>query len=213
MTTTTATVITAKASGKALARKIALVRASGDKLNKLIHETGMAALKHAHAHGDAQYCQQLVMACPASMRRSMLIAWFGKYSPVVVKDSQDWTAKIHKQDSKLFVPWNIEAADNEPFYVLAEKNPEKVYDFKALVAMVERLGKAIEKKVADGKVPDEDIPSAENIATVIQGLSFKRIAVSSPANEEKNSDDKGQEETAGEAGAKETLGVELKQVA
>lgn len=217
--TTTATApVTAKSSAKALLKAIGMVRATGDKLNALIHETAMHAAKHAQDYGDPQYAQSLVMACPASMRRSMVILWFAKFTPIVVKDSDEWTAKMHKESSKLYVPFDLVAGNLEPFWLLAEQRPENVYDFDKLVEMVKRIGKQIENKIKDGKVKDEDIASAEGIVTTISGLNFVRIKpVDAPVQQPEPNNDKGsdkQEQTAGEQPAlSETLGVELKNVA
>lgn len=164
-------------------RKIATNAAA---LNALIHETAMAILNHAKEHGDCTRAQHLLMAMPRSHRRSILVKWFGKYSPIVIKDSDNHVAKMHPKDSKNYVPFDIEGASSEPFFDMADANPERTYDFAALVKMVEGLGKRIHKLVEEGKVPAEDIPSAEAIAVKVEGLRLVRVAKAeapAPANE------------------------------
>lgn len=160
---------------KIIDQKIATFTANAEKVNLLCHEIGMMILRHAQEHGDCTRAQKLVMAMPASMRRTMLIAWFSAYSPIVTKVSGEWTAKMHKPDTKLFVPFDIEAADANPFYKMAEETPEKVFDFEAILKMVERLAKQIDKRIEDGKVPEEDIESAKAASRAISGLHLERI--------------------------------------
>jgi len=67
---------------KANLKKIGL---SGHKLNVLIHDTGVLIMEHAKEHKDgADTALALVKAMPASMRRTMLIAWFNEFSPIRV---------------------------------------------------------------------------------------------------------------------------------
>ncbi len=157
---------------------------NANKLNMLIHETGMLVLEHAAEHGDCTRALTLVKAMPASMRRTMLILWFNTYSPIRVNLNNDKVGLL-KDGAKGYVPFNIDGARETPFFQLAEENPEKSYDFAALVKMVERIGKQIEKKIEDGKVPAEDVPSAKAIAVRVAGLKFERMPVAKqePANE------------------------------
>lgn len=201
-------VITAKASAKAISRKIAQIRTNGDKLNRLIHDTAMDIMRHAQAHGDCSLAQTLVMAMPASMRRKMLIDWFTMFSPINVKDSDKWQANMKQRPKQDVVPFDIDGADAYPFWQLAEDTPEKSYDFKALVEMVTRLGKQINKKIEKGLVPEEDVASAEGIVTVLSGLHFNRVKIAEPTP---SNDEKGSEEEHEPLSDK--LNVELKNVA
>ncbi len=203
--------LTVKQSGRKLIEKISQVRSNGDKFNSLIHETAMLAATHAQEFGDPQYAQSLVMACPASMRRSMVILWFSQFTPIVVKDSADWNAKMHKQSSSLYVPFDLEAGDMTPFWLLAEQNKEGgVYDFDKLVEMVKRLGKTIQKKIDDGKVADADVESAQNIVTTISGINFVKVAHIEPKTESNSNEGSDPAVTAGndEAGSVEPTGEE-----
>jgi hypothetical protein len=160
---------------KQIDQKIRLVATSGAKLNKLIHETAMMVASHAKEHGDCTRALSLVKAMPASMRRTMLVLWFSTYTPIRVVDKNDKVGML-KPEAKGFTDWDLEAGDLTPFYELAEQNPEAgVYDFAKLVEMVQRLGKQIDKKIADGKVPPEDVASAKAIAVAVAGLKFERV--------------------------------------
>jgi hypothetical protein len=148
---------------------------NGQKLNVLIHETAVLIANHAKEHGDCTRALTLVKAMPASMRRTMLIKWFDTFTPIRVLLAADKVG-ILKDTAKTFVPFDVEAGDAKPFYELAEETPEKEYSFDKLVAMVEQLGKAIEKKVEAGKVPANDVAGALSIAETVKALRFQRPA-------------------------------------
>lgn len=185
--------------------KIATFVTAAANVNALCHEIGMDILKWAAptdkggaGHGDCTRAQKLVMAMPASFRRSMLIAWFGKFSPILVKDSDKWDAKMHKaflSDGKtvnpLYVEWDIEGADGTPFHVLAENTPEKSYDLETLLKMVASLSKQIAKKAADGKVPPADIDAANSLSIALAGIKITMPSeVSDPNRGDVKSEDK-----------------------
>src|ERR1700747_2422476 len=160
---------------KQIDANIVLVRTNSAALNELIQNTAMDILEHARQHKDCTRAQQLVNAMPRSFRRSILIEWFATFSPIVTKDSDDWNAKMHKPDSKLFRPFDLEGAAAKPWYEMAEDKPEKTYDFAALVKMVERLGSVINKKIEDGKVPEAAGESWKAIGAKGTALRFDRI--------------------------------------
>jgi hypothetical protein len=129
------------------------------KLNDQAHSLALSILKHAapvdaggFGHGDCTRALMLVKAMPASMRRTMLIQWFAKYSPIAVKlsdqgDNVGYTASYGKltTDAAKLSKWDIAGADAEPFWKLAEGTPEeKVYDLKTLLKMLEGLAKRID---------------------------------------------------------------------
>lgn len=169
---------------KLINNNIRRIRLNGEKLNALIHDTAMLVLAFVQEHRNATPAQQLVMAMPASMRRSMLIAWFEKFSPINVKDSADFNGKIKREDNKTFVPFNLVGAAEEPFWKMAEATPERVYSFEKLLELAQKMGKTIEKKIEDGKVPEEDITSARVLASTLATLSVERVKAPEPANKE-----------------------------
>jgi len=171
-----------------------------NKINDYIHETAMMIVRHAapekagagcEGTGDCTHALTLVKALPASMRRKMLIEWFAKYTPITIKlgDSEavGFNAKYHalKTPEAKLAYWDVPGANAEPFYLLAEKTPEeKIYDFKALVEMVTRIGKQIEKKVEEGKVPSEDVESAKAIARAVSSMHFERVKAPTAENDQ-----------------------------
>ena len=153
------------------------ITTNGDKLNVYIHETAMLISAHAKEHGDCSLANEFVMSLPASMRREMLILWFGKFTPIVVKNDDKWVPKMHKEGTKLFVPFDLEAGNETPFYKLAEENKEQApMDAEKLLKMIEQLAKRAVKSVEEGKAKPEDVPYIEAIARSLSGLKVQRPA-------------------------------------
>lgn len=170
---------------KTIDKNIKTITTNAAKLNRLIHDTGMMIMRHAQEHGDCTRALTLVRAMPASMRRTMLVAWFDKYSPirVLLSDKNSDRVGILKKDAKNYVEWNLEGAEAEPFYEIAEATPEKpALDFEALLAMVQRLAKQIDKKVEEGAVLDKDVESAKALARAVSGLKVSRVSAT-PVND------------------------------
>lgn len=163
---------------KLIDRNIAAVRRTGDKFNQLVHETAMAIARHAMEHGDCSRAQVLLHAMPASMRRTQLALWFHTYTPIVVKEKEPgWNSKMHKEGSKLFVPFDLDAGDAMPWYKLAEANAEgetKTLTFEQLVEMISGVAKRIEKKADDGAIEEGSIDAARNIARTLRALKFDK---------------------------------------
>lgn len=164
-------------SNKIIDRKIASFITSRDKLKVMGHTIAMLIFDHAAEHGDCTRAIKLATALPNSWQPQME-AWFKAFSPirVVIKNGKCEFAADFKKAANKADYWDRESALATPFYeVLEEPKVDKVYDFVALVKMVERLSGLIEKKVEEGKVPVEDIESAKAIARTVAGLSFSRV--------------------------------------
>ena len=166
---------------KIIDKRIAKLTTDAGKLNAYIHATAMLIVRHAKAHGDCTRALALVKAMPASMRRTMLRDWFAKHTPIVVKldsgkgdEACGFSAKYValKTPEAKAAAWKIEAADAEPFYMLADKVPEeKPFDLKALLAMAANLAKRIDGKIAEGKVPANDVAKAKEISAKIAAIA------------------------------------------
>lgn len=167
----------AKSFNARMRQRFQSITTNGDKLNAYIHDTALMIFDHAAEHGDCSLANELVMSLPASMRREMLILWFGKFSPIVTKNDDKFVSKMMKEGvDKKFVPFDRESAAATPFWKLAEQNKEKTeLDFDGLVTMVKKLAAQIERKVEKGEVKATDIESAKAMARQISGLSFKPV--------------------------------------
>jgi hypothetical protein len=156
---------------KAIAKRIAYVGTNMDKMNSYIHDTGVLIMEYANANGNPTLALDLAKAMPASMRRTMLIKWFAKYSPIAVKlgDSEGigFNAKyvnLKKAEAKA-AAWDIEGAEAEPFYLMAEKEAEapKELTYADLVAMFASIGKRIQGKLDENLVAANDVDSAKEL--------------------------------------------------
>lgn len=163
---------------KAIDKRIATVTTNAAKLNGYIHETGMMIVRHANQHGDCTRALALVKAMPASMRRTMLIAWFAKFTPIAVKLGDSEAVGFNAKYLALKTPeakakaWNIDGANAEPFYAMAEAEPEaKEYTLSQLIAMVGQLSKRIKGKIAGGEVAANDTAKASELVAKIEAIA------------------------------------------
>ena len=151
------------------------ITTNGDKLNVLIHQTAMMIMKHATKSGDCTRALSLVKAMPASMRRTTLIAWFTKYSPIRVVFQNDAVGMLSKGD-KGYTPFALEKAEANPFYQIAENNAEPgLLDFDKFIKMVQNMAKREAAKADEGKVKPEDVASIKAACEVLAGLTFARV--------------------------------------
>ena len=147
------------------------------KVNIYVHQTAMLIAAHAQEHKDCSTAQGLVMAMPASIRREMLILWFDTFTPIKVKNDPAWVAKMNKEDTKLYVPFDLENGDAMPFFTLAEKeeNKEKPpITFDQLIAMVTSLATQIEKKAEDDKMTASAAHAAGSLADALRAIRIAR---------------------------------------
>jgi len=166
-------------------KNIKLVTTAGAKLNGLIHETAMMIAEHAKEHGDCSPALRLAFAMPASMRRTMLVLWFQTFTPIRMNLDNNKVGML-KPEQKGYTPFDLESGDSTPFFLLAEQNKEassKTYDYAAIIAMVWQLSKRIDKLVEDGKVPEDDQPTAKAISERIASLKFSRVVPQAPTPE------------------------------
>lgn len=142
---------------------------STEQLEAKIHETAVAALRHAHDHGDVMPCDRIVksLSVHPTTRTLMaeLISWFRANSPIW------WDSKGNPHQAKdgepNFKPYDEEAAEKEAFFqrpaaVRARKAADeahaqalKPYTFQNFLARVGGLRKTYEnakKEDAEGRV-------------------------------------------------------------
>lgn len=147
-----------------------------DKVNTFVHETAVLIAKHAEEHRDCSTAQGLVMAMPASIRREMLILWFSKFTPIVVKNDDSWTAKMHPADSKMYVPFDVAAGEKTPFTALAKSHKERPpLDLAGLILAPRRLAKQLESRIEDGGISDEEIETAKALISQLKGIRVQHI--------------------------------------
>lgn len=175
---------------------IAKFATSAAALNDQCHAVAMMIFLHAapkavgpdcEGTGDCTRAVKLTRAMPASFRRTMMIDWFAKNTPIRMKlsDSGDkcqYDPKYAKlsPEEKLKC-WNLENANSEPFHILADKTPEvKLFDLAAMIKFVESIGKRIDKEIEKGAVPANDIETARALQTKLLGVKVTPIKVKNP---------------------------------
>lgn len=159
-----------------------------------LHAAPKEVSTDADGTGDCTRAVKLVRAMPNSWGGQM-IDWFKAFTPIRIKLSDKGTDKCEydpaykklspaEKKAQAFDWWQIVEANATPFYEVRPEEPaQKDYDFKALVEMVARLSKTIDKKIEDGKVPEADIMSAKAISAAVAGLKFERVKDKAPAND------------------------------
>lgn len=169
---------------KKIDANLARITTNGDKLNVLIHATAMLILKHATKSGDCTRALSLVKAMPASMRRTTLISWFTKYSPIRIVFQNDAVGMLKKGD-KGYTAFNLDKADENPFYKIAENNAEPgLLDFDKFIKMIQNMAKREAAKADEGKVKPEDVASIKAACDVLAGLKFTRVEPANDTNKE-----------------------------
>lgn len=148
-------------------------------VNQYVHETAVLIAKHAQEHRDCSTAQGLVMAMPKSSRREMLILWFKTFTPIVVKNDEKWTAKMHKEGDKMYVPFNIEEGEKTTFMDLAAQHKEKApLDFAGLVLLPQKLAKQLESRINEGLIDPSEVETAKSLVATLRGI---RVAHVNPA--------------------------------
>jgi hypothetical protein len=166
---------------KKIDNNLGRINTNGNKLNDLIHETAMLILNHAMKTGDCTRALSLVKQMPASMRRTTVVQWFTKYSPIRVVFQNDAVGMLSKSD-KGYVGFNLDKADANPFYKIAEANVEpSLLDFDKFIKMIQNMAKREAAKADEGRAKPEDVASIKAACEVLAGLKFTRVA---PANDE-----------------------------
>lgn len=158
-------------TGAGIDAGIAWIRSTGSKFDATAHQVAVAIMRHAKDSGDCSRALKLVQAMPKSGRRSALINWFSAFSPINVtmaKEAKDCKVGLRKADAKLYVPFNVDGADANPFYEY-EKEPGVDVDFTAeeLNELILKLVKRVATKVKDGKIAANDKERIEAKLTVL----------------------------------------------
>jgi len=177
---------------KAIDAAIASFATDAQAINNRAHDINMMILRHMApkgcgedfmGNGDCTRVPAMVMAMPASFRRTCEIDWWEKNTPVRVKfDGNKVTDfgfalkylelknkfKGDELEAERLKWWNVENAANEPFYTLAETTKEqaaKPFDLEAVIKLLNAIGAKIEKN--KGEISDDQ---AQGIAEVKAGV-------------------------------------------
>ena len=150
---------------KQIDSKIKSIKTRGKNIDKDIHETGVAIMRHAMAHGDYSAANRLVDAMPKSARTKAFIKWFSDHTPY------NWTEKEKcfklPKDASKRRQFMIDEAKAVPFWeYTVEKEPEALDIDKAIASLFKRYEKA--------KKEGREIQNVETLVKVAAALEIKQ---------------------------------------
>ena len=194
-----------KITFKMIDGEIAKFTTDADELNARAHRINVLILKHLapkfcgedyQGSGDMQKVPAMVMAMPASWRRTEEIRWWETFTPCRVKYSQgkvvNWgfdrryiaLAKKVKDDPEGLEAarkewWDVETAINLPFHMMADDNPEETEaeldNVGDILKLIQALGKRVERKVDNGEVDPADESTVRKTAERLANFKIQRV--------------------------------------
>jgi hypothetical protein len=142
--------------------KIKSIKTRGKNIDKDIHMTGVAIMRHAMAHGDYSAANRLVDAMPKSGRTKAFIKWFSDHTPYNWNE-KDKVFKLprNKDNRRAFL---IDEANAVPFWEYTiEKEPGEVD--------VEKMLASLFKRVKTAKEQGREVKGEETLAKVAAALN------------------------------------------
>jgi hypothetical protein len=154
-------------------KNITYIRTTGRNVQERIHLTALMIMEHSFNHGDCSRALTLVQAMPKGMRRSLVVKWFGRFSPIAVnivdRSPNDSSVRLRKHDSKKYVPYNLAGAKAVPWYTLEpEIMPDNAWDETVVNAKVISLATALENRLNDGKIADEAVERTRALVEMLK---------------------------------------------
>lgn len=98
------------------------IKKDSAELSKRIHDCAVQCLAHAAKHGDTGLMRRLlidVFTGDDAMRRKGLIAWMTHFSPMYLQGD---VIRLRKRDDAKFVAFDVEGANDLPFWKLEQAN-------------------------------------------------------------------------------------------
>lgn len=142
---------------KIINKNIILILATGAKLDKLVHDTGVMCLSHAEEHGDARPMDSLLKALNKGYRAEGFKVWVQTFSPI--RWNKEAEVKVMPKEQKGYVAYDVKMATKTPFWDLdgARERTAKELSFEAVLAMLSRMVKqADEADEVTGEVAGKD---------------------------------------------------------
>jgi len=145
-------------------KAIATIKASGEKLDKLIQDTAVNVLEHFAEHKDNGLVNRLYFALPQGARKTAMTSWLLAYGAL----SANADSKTKKEQPFVYDRNKVtdaEGAATDMWYDhKPDQTPDKVFDLqKAVKALLSKASKA-------ETVPDKDREALRAIA-VVAGLT------------------------------------------
>ena len=186
MTTTNTT--TNRVTLKQIDKQIGTFSTNRVALQHLGHTIAMMIVYHCapkevsddcQGSGDCTRMLKLASEMPKSWQ-AQLNDWSTAFTPIrfnVSNGKVGFDPKYRKLTAEEKLEWwKVAEAAETPFFDLAEPDVvAKAMTFEEMVKMVEQLGKRIAKKVENGDVPDDLIPTAEALSERLSSMKIVRI--------------------------------------
>jgi len=151
-----------------IAADIARVVTADGKLDITVHNLAVECLEHAQQHGDFTLFARLIGDVKTAggvsygrgvrSRRLGLLEWATKFSPIRVNG--DGVMGVLPETSKAYVPFNVEAAQETPFYDLAgeagRRTTNNPFGIEQMLGRIGSFSKAIDKAVEAGTLQGDE---------------------------------------------------------
>lgn len=138
---------------KQIDAKIKSIKTRGKNIDKDIHETGVAIMQHAMAHGDYTRANRLVDVLPKSGRTKAFIKWFSDHTPYNWNEQEKcFKLPKNKDNRRVFL---IDEAEKVPFWeYTAEVAPgiidvDKCLQFQTILAQTSKRLEKVEETKGD----------------------------------------------------------------
>ena len=176
---------TRKKTEQSLDQRIDSVIKRSHTLGADIHSVAVACLVHAQEHGDPRKLDRLVKGLHGSNGPEALMAWAKRFGPITWNG--DGEVKIIPSTSKLFKPFDIDGADQQPYWLLIEvKKSELTMEklMKLVAGMAGKVNKAEENGlIAEGESAETMKRFAEVMASAAKSFSVAAQPEPNNANE------------------------------
>lgn len=146
---------------KAIDNMIRSIRTRGKNIDRDIHATGVAIMRHAEKHGDFTRANKLVAVLPKSGRTKAFVKWFSDHTPYNWNDTDKvFTLPKNKDKRRQFM---IAEANAVPFWeYTVEKEPGEI-DVDKLIA-------SLFKRVETAKEQGREVKGEETLAKIAEAL-------------------------------------------
>lgn len=133
-------------------KNVKTIKATGEKLDNLIHESALFALEQINKHGNNGAANRLLAVINKGTRKEALYVWFNDFGKC--KRNKDNTLEykdkaIYWEGEKIDVEQALVVADENPFFdYTKEITPASSYD---VMKGIKTILKRAEKMKTDGK--------------------------------------------------------------
>jgi len=163
-------------SAETVGKRIKSIAIRSAKLTGDIHAVAIQCLGHAQVHGDVTLIDRLAKALAKANAPEVFRNWVREYAPITWNG--DDQVKLIPSTSKMFKPFNIEGAAENPYWEKIEtKKPELTLE--KLVKLLQGLEKRVTKANDEGQIAEgEDVAAMLALAKRAQMIVGKPVEAS-----------------------------------